>query len=102
MDLTESVIRDIAVEVMGHSDISWEGTAIDLGPAFRRWRMDEAVCHYNSQLSIADCCNREALAAHCARIGVHVKADYGWGRSEERRVGKECVSSCRSRWSPAH
>src|SRR3546814_16988315 len=23
-------------------------------------------------------------------------------RSEERRVGKECVSKCRSRWSPVH
>src|SRR3546814_19909519 len=23
-------------------------------------------------------------------------------RSEERRVGKECVSKCRSRWSPCH
>src|SRR3546814_15552162 len=23
-------------------------------------------------------------------------------RSEERRVGKECVSTCRSRWSPEH
>src|SRR3546814_14154048 len=23
-----------------------------------------------------------------------------WYRSEERRVGKECVSTCRSRWSP--
>src|SRR3546814_18474267 len=28
----------------------------------------------------------------------------GWGavRSEERRVGKECVSTCRSRWSRCH
>src|SRR3546814_18266404 len=26
----------------------------------------------------------------------------GAGRSEERRVGKECVSTCRSRWSPYH
>src|SRR3546814_20148427 len=25
-----------------------------------------------------------------------------WPRSEERRVGKECVSTCRSRWSPYH
>src|SRR3546814_9590182 len=24
------------------------------------------------------------------------------GRSDERRVGKECVSTCRSRWSPYH
>ena len=29
----------------------------------------------------------------CARI---------FGRSEERRVGKECASMCRSRWSPYH
>src|SRR3546814_15509356 len=26
----------------------------------------------------------------------------GSKRSEERRVGKECVSTCRSRWSPSH
>src|SRR3546814_15133708 len=26
----------------------------------------------------------------------------GQNRSEERRVGKECVSTCRSRWTPYH
>src|SRR3546814_16869261 len=39
------------------------------------------------------------------------QSDWGYGtdyltrgdvRSEERRVGKECVSTCRSRWSPYH
>src|SRR3546814_13954499 len=30
-------------------------------------------------------------------VGVHDD-----DRSEERRVGKECVSTCRSRWSPSH
>src|SRR3546814_1484410 len=29
-------------------------------------------------------------------------APVGCERSEERRVGKECVSTCRSRWSPYH
>src|SRR3546814_15680682 len=29
-------------------------------------------------------------------------ADHPRTRSEERRVGKECVSTCRSRWSPYH
>src|SRR3546814_17938447 len=33
----------------------------------------------------------------------HVKASHHTtARSEERRVGKECVSTCRSRWSPFH
>src|SRR3546814_15664662 len=31
-----------------------------------------------------------------------VDADRGVERSEERRLGKECVSTCRSRWSPSH
>src|SRR3546814_3604460 len=37
--------------------------------------------------SIAD------LTRHAPRLTI---------RSEERRVGKECVSTCRSRWSPYH
>src|SRR3546814_18752085 len=32
-----------------------------------------------------------------------VAAVHEWlARSEDRRVGKECVSTCRSRWSPYH
>src|SRR3546814_10667573 len=33
---------------------------------------------------------------------VDPRLDPGIHRSEERRVGKECVSTCRSRWSPYH
>src|SRR3546814_12648708 len=34
--------------------------------------------------------------------GVAVQLGAFDDRSEERRVGKECVSTCRSRWSPYH
>src|SRR3546814_15688512 len=39
--------------------------------------------------------------------GIYAKSkttdnSYYVNRSEERRVGKECVSTCRSRWSPFH
>src|SRR3546814_16818519 len=53
----------------------------------------------------------EAIAAngfHVIRfdnrdIGLSQKMEQtGLPRSEERRVGKECVSTCRSRWSPSH
>src|SRR3546814_17482975 len=37
------------------------------------------------------------------RLGVALDTDMAaHRRSEERRVGKECVSTCRSRWSPYH
>src|SRR3546814_11848190 len=32
----------------------------------------------------------------------NVRNERSAGRSAERRVGKECVSTCRSRWSPYH
>src|SRR3546814_2502779 len=41
------------------------------------------------------------VRAHAAATKVLVSSDLT-KRSEERRVGKECVSTCRSRWSPYH
>src|SRR3546814_9184526 len=35
-------------------------------------------------------------------VGFQTTAEIMDSRSEERRVGKECVSTCRSRWSPYH
>jgi lysyl-tRNA synthetase, class II len=80
MDLTEGLIRDVASDVLGSTVCQWEGATIDLGPAFRRWRMGEAIRHHDPSISEADCRDREALAAHCARHRIGVKPDYGWGR----------------------
>src|SRR3546814_13500241 len=54
----------------------------------------------------------QALGGGVLRIDIAVRGASGFpatltiarraGRSEERRVGKECVSTCRSRWSPYH
>src|SRR3546814_20760223 len=37
-----------------------------------------------------------------ADVPIMVGSTKDEARSEERRVGKECVSTCRSRWSPYH
>src|SRR3546814_18036033 len=42
-------------------------------------------------------CDAWGAGAPPLRLGVG-----GGPRSEERRVGQECVSTCRSRWSPYH
>src|SRR3546814_3886504 len=44
-----------------------------------------------------------ALARHLDQAERRERMDLRAGvRTEERRVGKECVSTCRSRWSPYH
>ena len=48
---------------------------------------------------LANALNMDANPSVLGAIVVTVGA---MGRSEERRVGKECTSWCRSRWSPYH
>src|SRR3546814_5033279 len=44
----------------------------------------------------------EGLSGYHGQGAAVRNSDPGARRSEERRVGKECVSTCRSRWSPYH
>src|SRR3546814_5694471 len=59
------------------------------------WSSD--VCSSDLTFGIA---SGRADKTRCRRCGLRRRpADQ---RSEERRVGKQCVSTCRSRWSPYH
>src|SRR3546814_2157884 len=78
-----------------------------------------SVAYFHSSKYISDLANGNICVAvgysgdleqskeRAKEAGDKVKLSYvipkeGAGRSEERRVGKECVSTCRSRWSPYH
>src|SRR3546814_1115938 len=64
------------------------------------WSSD--VC--SSDLTALTCMNGSQLATAGLRHqpGRVIVPTRSVPRSEERRVGKECVSTCRSRWSPYH
>src|SRR3546814_12910272 len=76
------------------------------------WSSDVCSSDLDQQrAAIVDICRSRdlALASHDDATLEHVSesADYGMAiaefpRSEERRVGKECVSTCRSWWSLYH
>ena len=73
-----------------------------LDPAVRVQCFDEVAMGYtddDAQREAARCldCKRPFCVEGCP-VNVRIP-DF---RSEERRVGKECVSLCRSRWSPYH
>src|SRR3546814_14604473 len=67
----------------------------------RQWAEEQApdvvVLVYNDHASAFDANIIPTFAIGCGES--YKPADE---RSEERRVGKECVSTCRSRWSPYH
>src|SRR3546814_7866898 len=53
-------------------------------------------------ISIEDFCSQNSCIPNILKIDVEGAEMKVLKRSEERRVGKECVSTCRSRWSPYH
>src|SRR3546814_14811968 len=61
------------------ADSVWAAAQVDEAWQAEQWGEDDLAAR--------------ARAAH--------RADFDAGRSEERRVGTECVSTCRSRWSPS-
>jgi len=79
MDLTENMIRDVAMQVLGTGAVTWEGQWIDLAPAFRRWSMVDAVLEHNVQIAREDLRDVAKMHAHCQRLGIKVKPGMGWG-----------------------
>src|SRR3546814_3160844 len=60
---------------------------------------DMRISDWSSDVCSSDLGDADDHRQHRQRpaAGTHFVGD---ARSEERRVGKECVSTCRSRWSP--
>src|SRR3546814_11099335 len=88
------------------SDLSWAFSAdgSECDPARARALMRG----YASEISLTEAeIAALPLLARGASLRFLLTRAHDWvhtpaGRSEERRVGKECVSTCSSRWSPFH
>jgi len=79
MELTETLLRQMAEEILGSTIVSYQGSDYDLSQPFARITMREAVLAHHSGLSEEDLNNRELLAGLCRDCGVEV--------SEERGIG---------------
>src|SRR3546814_12070369 len=91
--LVGDFIRNTPSTVLGSVEPSYKpGVKLgDLSPSLPEYAIEairEALPAFEKQI--------KGFAQHDAVLtGVET-------RSEERRVGKECVSTCRSRWAPSH
>jgi lysyl-tRNA synthetase class 2 len=79
MDLTETLLREVAQQACGTTSISYQGTTIDLAQPFDRLTMAEAIAKYNPRHSEADLAHIEYLKVALRGVGGEVLSPDGIG-----------------------
>src|SRR3546814_12622458 len=88
-------------------DIDAEDAGAALRQAMRNLRTDAVAGTQNDESAVVER-QQCTIVGSCGSLrhlllrNGHLVGASWLSRSEERRVGKECVSTCRSRWSPYH
>jgi len=79
MDLTETLFREVAQNVVGSVALNYQGVAIDLGQPFDRLTMAQAIHQYNAHYSLAELAKPEYLKVALAPLDVEVYPTDGVG-----------------------
>ena len=80
MDLTETMLRELAQAVCGSTTVVYEGNPIDYGSKFERMSVEDAVRKYNPDLEEADLWDMDTLKVACAAHQIHVDKSWGEGK----------------------
>ncbi len=82
MDLTETLLRDMAVALLGSAVVRYQGREYDLGRPFRRLTVRAALREFNPELAGAAVDDAQALRGLCARHGLPIDPRHGVGRMQ--------------------
>ncbi len=77
MDLTEELMRAIAIDLTGDTRITHQGETYDLGQPFRRMTVLESILHFNPDITAEELSSLEGARAIASRL--HIKLDAGDG-----------------------
>jgi lysyl-tRNA synthetase class 2 len=80
MDLTEDLLRGMALSVLGSTQLVYQGLELDLAKPFERLSVRDAVLRFNPGVEPAQLEDLGASRALARHLGIHVKEDWGLGR----------------------
>src|SRR3546814_4209797 len=87
-------LAHLSLAAMGEGSVRVDGEILEAADALRRADIEPIRLAAKEGLAL--------LNGTQVSTGIALMALFAAERSEERRVGKECVSTCRYRWSPYH
>jgi lysyl-tRNA synthetase class 2 len=80
MDITEDLLRQLASELLGSTQVTSEGNTYDFGLPFTRLSVFDSILHYNPELSAADISDLDSATTVAKNLGVKLKDSYGLGK----------------------
>jgi len=80
MDLTEDLMRRLAVEICGGTEIHYQGEAYDFARPFARYALKEAILRFNPDIEAADLERLERARGVAQELDIPLKPSYGVGK----------------------
>jgi len=80
MDLTETLLRNMALQLLGNSKIQYQGEEYDFGSPFARMTIKESILHFNPDMQPAELDDLSTARAIAERLGIPLKPSYGLGK----------------------
>ena len=80
MDLTESLLRGIATDVVGSSSITYQGETFDFSQPFVRMSVRDSILHFNPTVTAEQIDTLEGATAVAKSLHIPLKDSYGLGK----------------------
>jgi lysyl-tRNA synthetase class 2 len=80
MDLTEDLLRNMALDLHGDTTVEYQGSRYDFGKPFRRLTVRDSILEFNPDLSAEDIDTIERARAVAEKLKITLKDSYGLGK----------------------
>ena len=80
MDITEELLRGLAIDILGKTEVTYQDETFDFGNTFERISVTDSILKHNSDLAADDISTLEAATAIAKKLGIHVEGYWGLGK----------------------
>lgn len=80
MDMTEDMLRTMAMQILGASIITYQGEQYDFGKPFERLTVKESILHYNADITAEQLASPDTARDVMARLEIPYKQNWGLGK----------------------
>jgi lysyl-tRNA synthetase class 2 len=96
MTLTENLVRNAALSLVGDTTVQYQGELVDLGQKFGEITVEAALQRANPELKPENIRDRAVLASVCAQKGIDARAESGAGKLQYELFEKTVETTLRT------